>query len=181
MDKNLGLTLEAIRVLMACYSMPVKASFGFYIWCAEQGDSMGLRQAELPILKNAANWSKSHKLSFSAVCELLDIPGLIYEGKKVALRESVLLPCSSKKSGNLEMIQLDSRQQSCLHIRDLYYKGSWNKMADDIIAGNTGKDTDLSIIKNLQAYENKHLVNLGSILRAFVPLEPDHEENQIKR
>ena len=97
-----------------------------------------------------------------------------YGNKKIAMYESVLLPLTFGKKERNDL-SLDYRSQFILHIRDSQYNGSWKKMISWINEDGSPdqKVRDIKIINNLMAIERKHNLNLGDLLREWVPLEDE--------
>lgn len=97
-----------------------------------------------------------------------------YNNKKIAMHDSVLLPLSFGQKERNDL-SLDYRSQFILHVRDSQYKGSWKKMISWINEDGSKdqKARDIKIINNLMAIERKHNLNLGDLLREWVPLEDE--------
>lgn len=95
----------------------------------------------------------------------------IYKNKKIPMCESVLLPIHDNKGNIVQDLHLGVRQQFLLHARDSIYNGSWKKLERDIASKGESELRDLTIVKNLEEFEEKYNVNLGELLREWVPLE----------
>lgn len=126
---------------------------------------------DIPSLKRLANFERKFKVK---LYQLLDIPGMVYEGQLIPMCESVLLPVGTAKNGETIDVQLGPREQLCLHIRDSRYAGSWESMIKD----ETPCEHCLATINNLINYESKHKVNLGVLMREWVPLKSEHKKKK---
>ena len=90
----------------------------------------------------------------------------------IAVYENVLLPLSSNKKERNDL-SLDAPAQLTLHIKELLFSGSWEKMIKHINekGSQAQKDSDIKIINNLMSIEKKYNVDLYKLLIEWVPQE----------
>ena len=131
-------------------------------------------------IKGLADFEKKFEVK---LYQLLDIPAMVYEGHNIPMCESVLLPVGESDNGEVIEVRLGEKEQSLLHWRDMLHAGSWEIMKHKILYGDgIGLIESLPVLENLRTYEEKHKINLGVLLREFVPLEPiEKTENKVDK
>ena len=95
----------------------------------------------------------------------------IYNQKEIPISELVVLPIHDNKGNIIQDLHLGVKQQFLLHVRDSIYGGSWKKLKKDVASMGESELRDLTIVKNLIEFEEKHNINLGELLREWVPLK----------
>jgi hypothetical protein len=135
---------------------------------------------DMPSIEKLANFERTHKIK---LYELINYPGRRYEGKTIAMSDSVLLPVGIDENGEFIDVHLGMREQFVLHMRDSQYSGSWEKSKHEILYGKMAGQADhLHTVDNLKKYEEQHKVNLGALLRKIVRLRRAKKinKNEIK-
>jgi hypothetical protein len=99
-----------------------------------------------------------------------------YNNKKVPIYPFINIPLPAKR-GEVNILQIDAKAQTLIHSRDCLFEGSWNKMLHYITTEGTFEqiEFDRVIICNLEKIEKKHKINLGKLLRKYVPLEKTND------
>jgi hypothetical protein len=99
-----------------------------------------------------------------------------YNNKKIPIYELVDLPLPTKKN-ELNILTLDAGSQVLIHARDCMFDCSWVDMLNWITVNGTLEQIEIDrvIILNLMEVEKKNKVDLGKLLRKYVPLEKTND------
>jgi hypothetical protein len=163
-----SLTDEEYGLIWTCYEC-IFYDFDAMLEHVNKSDAPELKK-DIPSIKRLAEFEKQFQVR---LYQLLDIPSMVYEGKKIPMCEWVLLPVSENDKGEVVEVRLGEKEISVLHWRDMLHAGSWEIMKHEILYGDgAGQILALPVIENLRTYEEKHKINLGVLLRECIPLIP---------